>query len=632
MSAPHRVVVIATGLGNSFISCDLCLGALDIGCRVHIYRSLVAGSDSGHIAGRSDERMPVKVVVDIGHVDEIGELREEFVHKPHEPGDQHGWTRVNIISLTIHNINRKAGDGILAQRSCRGEDSIQHMVEDGIFKTGKVAGKQSDGGGALHGNTKIPTCLFRGGAVRTRTMFLLPGYEIIDKTKSGRSITFFAKVARTTEMPKACPRCGGKTTSNGNVELGFRDVNHGDQTIGVMVKRRRVKCEASGCGAVLVEPLPGIHDSHRMTNRLVSYIEKQSTNRPVQKVAEELGLDEKSVRTIFKKFVDRQLITRNIVTPRKMGIDEVRVGKSVYTFIINNEKSCFVEILPNRKKETVEKFFEQLPDKERVESVTMDAYDPYRKVVKTHLDCRISVDHFHMSALVVHAMEAIRKQVRNSLPKSRRRIMRNDRRLLLSNPGKLTTEERYDVLRLISTSELLQQGYSSFCLFHEIWKQLTRDEALAAFYRWIAEIEDSDCLPGLEGDPSPVAPFFKLALSTMTDWQEEFLNGLLFKENNARAEERAKHIGRIFDSGNGYSFASLRARILLRPSKSALKPRHVMVRSRPPSSAMGLSMNVDWDFGNRSAQVDDTPLDYGEEIADTAQRMSKDWCILSPPE
>ncbi len=88
-------------------------------------------------------------------------------------------------------------------------------------------------------------------------------------------------------------RCTASTA--GNARLYRHDINyqlhmdiplHGKRT-GILVVRRRYQCQT--CHHSFVEPLPDMHPHHRMTNRLVSYIEQEAGFRTFASIAFDVG-------------------------------------------------------------------------------------------------------------------------------------------------------------------------------------------------------------------------------------------------------------------------------------------------------------------------------------------------------
>jgi transposase len=99
-----------------------------------------------------------------------------------------------------------------------------------------------------------------------------------------------------------------------------------------------------------------------------------------------------------------------------MGIDELHIIKKPRGVITNIEKKTIVDLLENRNKETLSRYFVSLPNKERIELITMDMWRPYKDAVHVYLpQAFVVVDKFHITSMANIAMETIRKRLRASL-------------------------------------------------------------------------------------------------------------------------------------------------------------------------------------------------------------------------
>lgn len=89
-------------------------------------------------------------------------------------------------------------------------------------------------------------------------------------------------------------------------------------------------------------------DAHMMTRRLVDYIQRTAERRTFASIAEDTGLDEKTIRLVF----------RETVSPARplnltwLGIDEIYLPKP-YGVLSDIEHKCVVDLLPNRSKKTI---------------------------------------------------------------------------------------------------------------------------------------------------------------------------------------------------------------------------------------------------------------------------------------
>lgn len=177
-------------------------------------------------------------------------------------------------------------------------------------------------------------------------------------------------------MEHCCPRCGSTCAVGfGRKRQLFMDSPVRGKRVGIWVDRRRLRCKQ--CGKTFMESLPEMDDLRQATRRLVRYVEHESLRRSFASIADDVGLDEKSIRNIFRDYVNRLEQEVRFKTPRWLGIDEIHIVKKPRCVISNIEQQTIVEVLPNRNKPTVIKRLRTLPGHEKVRYVAMDMWNPY---------------------------------------------------------------------------------------------------------------------------------------------------------------------------------------------------------------------------------------------------------------
>ncbi len=238
-----------------------------------------------------------------------------------------------------------------------------------------------------------------------------------------------------------CPDCGSShTVGFGRKRQLFMDAPVRGKRVGIWVDRRRLRCKQ--CGKTFMEPLPEMDGRRQATRRLVQYIERESLRRTFASIAEDVGFDEKSIRNIFRGYVNRLEKEVRFETPRWMGIDEIHIVKKPRCVISNIEHQTIVEVLPNRNKPTVIKRLHTLPDKEKVRYVAMDMWNPYRDAVNTVFpQASIVIDKFHVVRMANQCLDTVRKNLRVELTSRQRRGLMHDRFVLLKRRRDISDED-----------------------------------------------------------------------------------------------------------------------------------------------------------------------------------------------
>jgi transposase len=81
----------------------------------------------------------------------------------------------------------------------------------------------------------------------------------------------------------------------------------------------RYKCRE--CNETFFEHLPDMDESRLITRRLIKWLEKASLKKPFTSIAEDIGVNEKTVRNIFQDYVVRLEQKQATETPKWLGIE-----------------------------------------------------------------------------------------------------------------------------------------------------------------------------------------------------------------------------------------------------------------------------------------------------------------------
>ncbi len=237
-----------------------------------------------------------------------------------------------------------------------------------------------------------------------------------------------------------CPHCAAGTGSKGSESKGYtsspRSIEdmpfHGKKAI-VVTMSRRFECKT--CKKTFQAPLSEFSSlSPHYSNRQVRNIcNKSMTKAPFEKVAEDLWVDEGTVRKYFAIEAERRAKEYKFYTPKHIGIDESKVhdGSKAGVFYVcimdtgtdEPEHNGIIQLeeIP-RNAENVLKLLEKFDDIHNIETVSMDMCLAYRNAVLemnaisgSHM--RIIVDRFH----VVQSLNDKLKQTLNALYRSYKR-------------------------------------------------------------------------------------------------------------------------------------------------------------------------------------------------------------------
>lgn len=400
----------------------------------------------------------------------------------------------------------------------------------------------------------------------------LPGFKVQRVEESDHDYHVYAEVS---SPPGVCRTCGSdRLIGHGRNEQVIRDLPTHGKRLAIHVGIRRWRCQS--CGKTFMQALSAVNAGHEMTDRLVKWIGQQSLNRTFARIADDTGLDEKTIRNIFRDSINELGAEFRFETPKWLGIDEIHLIRP-RCVIGNLRNNTLVDMLPNRDKTTVVNYLCELQAKSEVQYVAMAMWTPYRDAVQAVLpDARIVIDKFHLVKMADDALEKVRKSLREQLTPKQRRGLMHDRFVLLKRERDLNDRE---VLLLDGWTKSYPELGAAYRLkegFHAIYERSGSPEAaLAAYEAWNKSVEPE------------VRDAFGDLIRAFTHWQPWIINYFEHPVTNAYSQSLNRLIRVMNRLGRGYSFEALRARILFTESAHQFQlARPEFDRCREPALAV----------------------------------------------
>ena len=397
----------------------------------------------------------------------------------------------------------------------------------------------------------------------------------------------------------SCPHCdSADLVGFGRREQMVKDLPMHGKRVGLYVDTKRFKCQS--CAKTFYEKLPAVDEKRLMTSRLVDWVGKQAIKRTFASIAEEVGVTEGTVRSVFSDYVNELEKTVRFETPRWMGIDEIHLIKP-RGVISNIENNTIVELLPNRNKETVIRYLSQLEGRDRINYVAMDMCLPYRDAVELVLpQAMIVIDKFHVVKMANEAMERIRKSFRESLSPKQRRGLMHDRFVLLKRESELSDSEVLKLTGWLNNYPELGVAYKLKEDFFKVYDARSRHDALSRYEAWEKSITPE------------VRDAFADLIRAWRNWQPYILNYFDHPVTNAYTESLNNLIRIMNRLGRGYSFEALRAKILFAEGafkKQIIRPKFER-RRQEDSRFVGFAMMTSF-----QPEPQETEINYGVDIS-----------------
>ena len=219
------------------------------------------------------------------------------------------------------------------------------------------------------------------------------------------------------------------------------------------------------------------------------------------------------------------------------------------------EDSYVIDLLSDRKKETLETWFDQLAPEVRaaIQVVCIDMWDAYSSAVQTKLPgAEIVVDRFHVMKNLNHALTLARRDIQRQAAPEVKEQLKGSRWALVRNQNDLTTEQREKLDTVYAVSPELKRGHQLKEQFRAIFELTDRDEAARQLDDWIHQVEAS----GLKS--------FLGFVTTLRNWHAYILNYFHERWSNGFAEGMNNKIKLLKRRGFGYTnFDHFRLHVLV---------------------------------------------------------------------
>lgn len=151
----------------------------------------------------------------------------------------------------------------------------------------------------------------------TTNILNLPQYRVLKVDETEHDYHVYTEIA---EEQVPCPHCRSmKIQRWGTREILFKDLPMHGKRVGMYVRARRLRCDE--CSRTFQERLPALAEKRLMTQRLIRWIGQQSLRRPFTSIADEVGVDEGTIRNIFRDYVNELEAQFEVETPTWLGID-----------------------------------------------------------------------------------------------------------------------------------------------------------------------------------------------------------------------------------------------------------------------------------------------------------------------
>ena len=263
------------------------------------------------------------------------------------------------------------------------------------------------------------------------------------------------------ELPRRkhnCPCCGAETDRIHDYrKQKIKDISAFGKDVYLHLRKRRYVCD--GCGKRFYEKNSFLPRYHRMTSRKnARIIEDFRDTVSASYIARKHNI---STTTALRYF---NLVNYSCkALPEVLSIDEFKgnAGGEKYQTILKDARDRkIIDILPNRKKADMIRYFLRFKNRKEVKYVVIDMNPHFREVAEICFpQATIVIDRYHVTRQAIWALERVRKEEQKHLSADWRRFCKHSKALLNKPPNKLKEEEREKLRIILGLSTRLEQAY-----------------------------------------------------------------------------------------------------------------------------------------------------------------------------
>lgn len=353
-----------------------------------------------------------------------------------------------------------------------------------------------------------------------------------------------------------CPFCQNSTTLiNQTRLLKYRDLKISGRTVQLHVRVPQFSC--AKCGRYFLSHPDWITPGKSYTKRQAKWIFQLCRKQSFLEVAALTQMSEKTVSRLFfeqsKAYID---LPKRYAQVRQLGIDEVshQKGKQGYICVLTDlERGTQLDILPNRKKETLVEHFKKLGSAfcEQIELVSCDIWKSYIYAAEECFpNCEVVLDRFHLVKALNDVLDSQRKILRRQFKDED--CFKQLKWILFKRYDKCTPEHRELLQEAFTKSILLEQLHTLRRSFNTLFDTMNTAEDLSKelhTWRQRANLLDFE----------PLNKF----TATLQRWNSRIVTFATHRISNAVTEGLNNNLRLIKRIGFGVpNFTNLRLRVL----------------------------------------------------------------------
>jgi transposase len=238
------------------------------------------------------------------------------------------------------------------------------------------------------------------------------------------------------------------------------------------------------------EKIPWMSENPFYTKRFADFVGRKCRTMTIKDVANELWLDWHTVKELEKEYMRKQLAKYPPTKAGVIGVDEVSVKKGHEYRIIVSDLERRRPIWfggKDRTEESMDLFYKEIgPDKcAHIRLAVMDMWKAFRNSANHHAPkASILFDKFHVLRHLGEALDKVRKQEYARMTGTKRKFIKGQKYVLLSNHENLTSDGRKSLKVLLQANRKLNTAYLLKESFSQLWDYESEAWARKFFDNW----------------------------------------------------------------------------------------------------------------------------------------------------
>ena len=272
-----------------------------------------------------------------------------------------------------------------------------------------------------------------------------------------------------------CVSCQHLTTTiNQYTTRTLRDLSIVGKEVCLKIRIPQFYCK--NCHHYFTHELSFADANKSYTHRQAKWIFELCHQQPFTEVGALVNLSNVTVQNIYFEQAEKLVnVKARFAQVRKIGIDEIahRKGKGDFCCVLTDlERGIELDILPNRKKETIIAYFKALGTAicDQIQVVACDIWDTYISVAKACFpNVEITIDRFHVVKALNESLDAVRKSLRKAYKNIEE--YKKLKWILFKQPQNCTAEQIILLNNAFRQSPTLHQFYIQRNRFNEIYNE-----------------------------------------------------------------------------------------------------------------------------------------------------------------